>query len=232
MTMQRIGLLIACFSCIATSCFGHNVRADEREPFLVVLGTAQDGGYPQAGCQKPCCRAVWEQPKLRRFVSSVAVVDPARGERWLFDCSPDFRDQLQLLQSVEGNGADASPISGVFPTHAHVGHYAGLIHLGREVMGAKQVPVYAMPRMKYFLETNGPWDQLVKLQQIEVKRMAAGEPVAIGDRMSVRPFLVPHRDKHSETVGFLISGPKRSALYLPDIDKWERWNVRIEDYLA
>ena len=45
-------------------------------------------------------------------------------------------------------------------------------------------------------------------------------------------MLIPHRDEYSETVGFVIRGPDRSALFLPDIDKWDRWERKIADVLA
>lgn len=198
---------------------------------IVVLGVAQDGGYPQAGCSRDCCESVWENVSERRFVSCLAVVDTEARARYLFDCTPDFKEQLRMLDRMVPS-RDAKVLDGVFPTHAHVGHYAGLIHLGREAIGARGIRVFAMPRMKYFLESNGPWSQLVRLEQIRIHRLAAGESQQLSDRLSVTPFLVPHRDEYSETVGFLIQGPRKSAMYLPDIDKWERWDVPVESMLA
>ena len=43
---------------------------------------------------------------------------------------------------------------------------------------------------------------------------------------------VPHRDELSDTVGFVVRGPRRSLLYVPDIDKWERWERSLEDEVA
>jgi pyrroloquinoline quinone biosynthesis protein B len=222
-----------------TAALIHMPTTTATEPVVVVLGTAQDGGYPQAGCRKACCAEAWSNIDLRRYVSCLAIVDPDSRESWLLDCTPDFRDQLQLLNRTAawdpravGASENDLKLSGILPTHAHVGHYAGLIHLGREVMGAKQVPLFAMPRMKFFLESNGPWDQLVALDQIEIKRLVAGEPSMLNARLSVTPFLVPHRDEYSETVGFQVDGPERSCLYLPDIDKWERWDLGIESLIA
>ena len=43
---------------------------------------------------------------------------------------------------------------------------------------------------------------------------------------------MPHRDELSETVGFRIEGPQRSAVYLPDIDGWERWDRSVEEVVA
>ena len=208
---------------------------DSPDLFLVVLGIAQDAGYPQAGCEKQCCQAVVQDPKRRRFVSSVAVVDRKNNERYVFDCTPDFREQLVLLnQTAAGkNEPDKNDkkknagLSGIFLTHAHIGHYTGLMHLGLEAMGTSDVPVYGMPRMKKFLSENGPWSQLVKLGNIQLMDLADAKPVKF-KRFSVTPFLVPHRDEFSETVGFRISSASKTIVYLPDIDKWSKWDQSIE----
>ncbi len=199
-------------------------------PYVLVLGNAQDGGYPQAGT-KP--GPPWD-PERRRYATSLAIVDPETGQRWLVEATPDFREQLHLLDTTVP--VDPSPgLSGILLTHAHVGHYAGLIHLGREVMGTTGVPVYAMPRMREFLATNGPWEQLVRLGNIELRALEDGAPLHLNERITVTPFRVPHRDEYSETVGFRIAGPTRTVLFLPDIDKWERWEeegTRIQDKVA
>lgn len=199
-------------------------------PFLVVLGIAQDAGFPQAGCRKECCARAWADPEQRRHAVTVAIVDPKSGERWFLDCSPDFPEQLRALNQLAP--PETFPgIDGIFPTHAHIGHYTGLLYLGREVIGARGIPVHTMPRMRKFLETNGPWDQLVELGNITLQDLTAGKTVKLNERLSLTPLLVPHRDEYSETVGFRVTGPSRSILYLPDIDKWTRWETRIEEVL-
>jgi len=199
-------------------------------PFTVVLGVAQDGGYPQAGCNREDCVAAWRDPSRRRHVASLAIVDPRSHERWIIDATPDFQQQLRMLDEI--HPVPSSPgLSGVLITHAHIGHYAGLMHLGREVLGAQGVPVYVMPRMKAFLENNGPWDQLVRLGNVELRSIRNAAPFRLNERIEIIPISVPHRDEYSETVGFIIKGPSRSILYLPDIDKWEKWSERIEDVL-
>jgi pyrroloquinoline quinone biosynthesis protein B len=122
-------------------------------------------------------------------------------------------------------------LKGIFLTHAHIGHYTGLMHLGREVMGAKAFPVYAMPRMRSFLENNGPWSQLLALGNVEIRNLSADSTILLNERLSITPVLVPHRDEFSETVGFIIDGPEKSLLYIPDIDKWERWDRDIRAVL-
>ncbi|HEV8632429.1 MAG TPA: MBL fold metallo-hydrolase, partial [Thermoanaerobaculia bacterium] len=149
------------------------------------------------------------------------------------DATPDFPVQLHRLDALAP--VEATPgLAGILLTHAHVGHYAGLIHFGREAIGAQAVPVYAMPRMTAFLRGNGPWDLLVRLGNIELRPLAAGTPVRLGARLTVTPLLVPHRDEYSETVAFRIAGPRRTLLWLPDIDKWEKWDAqgtRLEEVL-
>ncbi|MBE9540665.1 MAG: hypothetical protein IMF06_16400 [Proteobacteria bacterium] len=116
--------------------------------------------------------------------------------------------------------------SGIFLTHAHIGHYLGLAFLGHEAMGASKVPVFSMPRMTRFLQTNGPWSQLVAYKNIVLKPLQDNEAQNLG-HLKVTPFLVPHRDEYSETVGYRIVGPNHSAIFIPDINKWHEWKTDI-----
>jgi pyrroloquinoline quinone biosynthesis protein B len=196
--------------------------APDGGPEVIVLGIAQDGGHPQAGCTKACCRDAWDDPSRGHRVASLAVVDD--GQAWIVDATPDFPHQLHALGDVE--------LAGILLTHAHMGHYTGLLELGREAMGADHVPVHALPRMKAMLEQQEPWALLVRLGHIVPTAAVAGEPVALGARVTATPFLVPHRDELSETVGWTIRGPHTTVVWLPDIDKWERWDTPLETLLA
>ena len=206
-------------------------ESGDQEPYLVVLGVAQDGGFPQAACRKPCCERARADSANRRHVACVAIVDPESRQRWVVECTPDFPDQLYQLDLI-APPKDKVGIDGILLTHAHIGHYAGLIHLGREAMGTDRVPVYAMPRMRRFLRDHGPWSQLVNANNIEIHEIADGKSWNLNERISVTPLLVPHRDEYSETVGYVIQGPQRKALFLPDIDKWDRWEKNISDVLT
>lgn len=192
------------------------------DPFLVVLGTLQDGGSPHLGCEKDCCKTIDPNKK----VVSLGLIDPVNGKRFLFEATPDITSQLkslnQALPGQKGNVPD-----GIFLTHAHIGHYAGLMQLGREAMNSKEVPVYAMPKMKMFLENNGPWSQLVTLNNISINQISEGKWESISPALKVKPILVPHRDEFSETVGYIIEGPRKKILFIPDIDKWEKWRTDI-----
>jgi len=197
-------------------------------PFLVVLGLAQDGGHPHPGCARACCAEAWTHPELRHRVSSLGLVDPDGGRFWLLDATPDLPDQLHELSTLLPGGK----LAGVLLTHAHIGHYTGLMYLGREAMGTHGIPVYAMPRMRSFLAENGPWGQLVSLGNVAVTALTDGVETELAPGLSVTPMAVPHRDEYSETVGLVVRGPSHKALYLPDIDKWERWSTPVESVLA
>lgn len=126
---------------------------------------------------------------------------------------------------------DSPGITGIFLTHGHMGHYTGLMHLGREAMGTDEVPVFAMPRMRRFLANHGPWDQLLRLHNISLRSLKDGVTVKLNERISITPFLVPHRDEYTEVVGYRVDGPNRSAVYISDIDKWDRWDVSIVELI-
>ena len=218
--MRKLVAIIA-LALVTPACANGEVR-------IHVLGVAQDAGYPQAGCYQPHCMPGWEVPDKRITASSIAVVDDAAKSKLIFDATPHISDQLYRLHKIAPD--DQYSLDGVFLTHAHVGHYAGLMFFGHEVMGAKGVPVYAMPRMRDFLSRNGPWDQLVRFENIALQSLEDGK-AATFDNVAVTPFAVPHRDEYSETVGFRIEGPKKSAVYIPDIDKWQDWDTDIRDVI-
>ena len=188
------------------------------EPYALVLGVAQDGGHPQPGCRRACCLASGVTPHL---TTCIAVVDEDRA--WLLDAGPDFPRQLVAIDAL------GVTLAGVLLTHAHVGHYTGLMFLGREAMDASHLPVWAAPRMAAFLESNGPWDQLLAAGNIELRPV--DRPIHLSPQVAATAFPVPHRDEYSETVGWRVDGPHHSLLYVPDTDSWDGWERPIEEHL-
>jgi pyrroloquinoline quinone biosynthesis protein B len=199
-------------------------------PYVIVLGTVQDGGSPHAGCLKSCCSELFEHPDPTRMVVSLGLVDPKSNSYWLFEASPDLRRQMKIAQTGLQERLRNTP-NGIFLTHAHIGHYSGLMFLGKESMNSDSLPVYAMPRMSDFLRNNGPWEQLVNLKNISLNVLGNNSPISLTDELTVTPILVPHRDEYSETVGFKIKGPNKTLLFIPDINKWEIWDKSIKDQL-
>ena len=197
--------------------------------YIQVLGVVQDAGYPHIGCEKDCCKVVSPGDY---FVSCLGLVDKTNNKRYLFDATPDIHNQINLLEKFP----EANLIDGIFLTHAHIGHYTGLMYLGREGLGGKNIMVYALKRMARFLTKNGPWDQLVKLNNISIQTISNKEFVKLSENIFVIPIRVPHRDEYSETVGYKIIGKSKKILFIPDIDKWDEWKksiieeVKLVDY--
>jgi pyrroloquinoline quinone biosynthesis protein B len=200
----------------------------------IVLGIAQDAGVPQANCRCARCDRARRNPRHRHFASSLALLDLTDRKTWLVEATPDVREQLDLLAAhpLQPLREGRTPLDGVLLTHAHVGHYAGLIHFGREAMGSRGLPVHCTDRLASFLETNGPWSLAVELGHLALRRIEVERPFPLGAHVTVTALTVPHRDELSDTVAFVIRGPRRTLLWLPDIDKWEKWDRRLEDVLA
>ncbi|MHC4942430.1 MAG: MBL fold metallo-hydrolase [Planctomycetota bacterium] len=232
MDIKKLLLYLMLFLHLPSVLSGQEERAVSQEspPFLVVLGVAQDGGVPHAGVK---AHKGWEDLDFRRLAVCLGIIDPESGQRWMIEATPDFREQLFRLDKMHPL-KEKPGLDGILVTHAHIGHYTGLMFLGHESMGSREVPVYAMPRMRTFLEQNGPWDQLVRYKNIAIRPLEDGRPMQLNDRIKVTPFLVPHRQEYSEVVGFRIQGPNRSVLFIPDIDRWtdlDEQGVRIESLI-
>ena len=220
--MMNFSLVVRLLLVLSISSIFYSFTYIKDQPYVVILGVAQDGGAPHAACEKSCCIHKWNDPTLHNKVSSIGIVDPLSNEVWMIDATPDFAEQLHLL--TNNNSRD---LKGIFLTHAHIGHYTGLMHLGREVMGAKNTKVSVMPKMENFLRNNGPWSQLVKLENVSLNSLRDNKSVQLNSRLTITPFKVPHRDEFSETVGYRIDGPSKSLVFIPDIDKWSKWQKDI-----
>ena len=193
--------------------------------YITVLGTAQDGGFPHIGCQKKCCNDFYKGVSPKQKVVSLGLIDKEAQQKFLFEATPDISTQLADLE--KNHLRTNTIIDGVFITHAHMGHYAGLLYFGKEALGKKDIRIYAMPKMKDFLVNNGPWSQLVSTKNIAFSDLKKDKVVQLNNSLKVTPFLVPHRDEFSETVGYKIEGGKKSALFIPDINKWSLWEKNI-----
>jgi pyrroloquinoline quinone biosynthesis protein B len=193
---------------------------------IVILGTIQDAGSPQIGCNKECCIHLFENPDNSRQRVALGLIDAPNNKTYLFEATPDIGRQMKMLTKYQKQ-SEKEIADGIFLTHAHIGHYTGLMFLGKEAMDAKNTPVYVMPRMKDYLIDNGPWSLLVTRKNVVLNEMENEKAIHLSDDIQVIPFLVPHRDEYSETVGYRIIGPNKSALFIPDIDKWDKWDKDI-----
>ncbi len=206
--------------------FSGNLKHN-KSPFILVLGVAQDGGFPQAGCNKKCCRDAWKNPKLKKHVSCLAIIDPLSNQSWLIDATPDFKEQIHMLNKI----APGNILNGILLTHGHIGHYTGLINLGKEVMNTRNMPVYCASKMAKFLSGNLPWNQLIKNKNVKINKIESSCSFKLNNRIKITPFAVPHRDEFTETLGYRINSMNKSVVYIPDIDSWKKWNKKIGEVI-
>ena len=155
------------------------------------------------------------------------MVDPKSRQFTLFEASPDITSQLNYISNLLFKRFILP--NNIYITHAHIGHYTGLMYLGRESLGASGVNVRVLPKMSDFLKNNGPWNQLIKLNNIDLEEIEFDKISSIFNNIEIIPVQVPHRDEYSETAGYIIKGKNKTALFIPDIDKWERWNKDINE---
>jgi len=196
----------------------HPSRPSAPEFRAHVLGVAQDGGLPHAGCACARCDAARRGKRRRERVACLGVTDGKRA--WLLDATPDLPDQLHDL-------GVRSP-QGVFLTHAHMGHYLGLAHLGREALGVRGVALHGTPRMRDFLRTNAPWSALFDQGRVTFDASLHADLGGV----TAEAIPVPHRGEWTDTVGWILRGPRASVLWLPDIDSWDAWDRDVREVVA
>ena len=198
-----------------------SISANSQSEYIYILGNTQDAGLPHIGCQHPFCEDSFNAYE-EHYATSIAVVNSDLKKYILFEATPDITFQLNNLKK---NIFDEFLLpESIYITHAHIGHYTGLMYFGREALGAKDLIVKVLPRMSNFLQNNGPWSQLVDINNIKIKEINFESSTNELKNISVTPVQVPHRDEYSETAGYIIKGKNKKALFIPDIDKWEKWD--------
>ena len=194
----------------------------------ILLGNAQDGGLPQAGCYCAQCELARADPAQRKWVACLGLVDRVTRQGWLIDATPDLGEQLHALH----DWAPDCSLAGIALSHAHIGHYAGLIHLGREAWNTQDLPVYVSRKMADWIRQNAPWSQLVGLGNIQLHRLTVGGEVELSPNLSLQAVPVPHRGEFSDTLAFVVRGPARQLFYCPDVDGWDLWEHDLRRWVA
>jgi pyrroloquinoline quinone biosynthesis protein B len=205
---------------LAAACAAPREPTAPPEVEAVVLGVLQDGGLPHLGCERACCEAARRDPSRRGRVASLGIVDRLAETTFLIDATPDLPAQVDELNAFAGRASGSLP-DGILLTHGHVGHYTGLVHLGREVASARAIPVYCTPSMASFLRENAPWRLLVEAGHVELLEVRPGETADLTPRLRAMAVAVPHRRELSDTVAWRLLGPSKTLLYLPDLDAWK-----------
>lgn len=190
---------------------------------IMVLGSGQDAGIPHAGCSCETCNKARINPEHRRLGPSIALFDKEDRHCHIIDASPDIKYQLDMVigEIPEVKGEGKFPISGIFLTHAHFGHCAGLLQLGREALDVKKIPVFCTREMADFLRNNHPFRLLVERENIVIEEIYPGKEIDI-EGFTCTPFSVPHRNEVADCMGFSIFSRKfrKTLVYVPDTDHW------------
>jgi len=242
--MRRRAFLHSCFGAVAglktnldsdsgNESFRHfPPKLNEAEKvFVKVTGTAQDGGIPHIGCSCSNCQRAWKDPRFSRLISSLALFDLKENKTILVDATPDIRAQTMMILERLGPNKKKKRYwpDAVLLTHGHIGHYTGLMFYGYEALSTDRIPVYCSKRMNDFLAQNGPWSQLVNQKNIITKIIKPDKIFSLTSQITILALQVPHRDEYTDTLGFVIQGPNRSLLYIPDIQNWKVWDRSIKE---
>jgi pyrroloquinoline quinone biosynthesis protein B len=198
---------------------------------LFVLGVAQDGGLPHLGCERSCCASARAAGRTLS-PACLGVVDHRSGSLLLVEATPQIERQVAMLQALAAvHDRGRRPVDAVMVSHAHIGHYLGLAFFGREVAATSDLPLFCSDRMAAFLAGNGPWRQLLELGQLRPERIAARAPFEPLPGLQVTAIPVPHRDEYSDTMAFVLRGPDRAVLFVPDVDAWDRAPLLLDELL-
>ena len=203
-----------------------NISIYAQSEYIYILGNTQDAGMPHIGCKHKFCLDNFSKYE-EFYVTSIAVINSDLNKYILFEATPDITYQLNHI--TNNVFQEFLLPEAIYITHAHIGHYSGLMYFGREALGSKNLLVKVLPKMSKFLKANGPWSQLVTLNNIQIQNTKFDESNSELMNIDVTPIKVPHRDEYSETAGYIIAGKKKKALFIPDIDKWEKWDKKLID---
>jgi len=179
-------------------------------PTVTLLGTAQDGGRPQPGCQRACCADLVVDDV--RHPVSLGIIDE-HGQGHLIEATRAMGDQLKMWGHP--------PLQSVLLTHAHFGHVDGLGLFGRETLNARNLNLLASSSMLSLIDDTPQWSLMVEQGVFTPVPVSTGHEQMLSDQVAILPVDVPHRAELSDMHAFVVRGPNRSLLFLPDHDRWD-----------
>ena len=184
----------------------------------VLLGNAQDGGVPQAGCVKPCCMNEFGGPTRNRNPVALGVTGED-ASRHLFEASRTLSDQLRIWSEMDGEPLNS--LKSLWLTHAHLGHIDGVGQFGCEAWGPKGIELHASESMISLIQNSPNLAHLIDNGHLVPMAFSDGCKVKLTDELSVTPIRVPHRDELTDTYAFKIESSETKMLFLPDHDSWQ-----------
>lgn len=204
---------------------------------VIVLGSAQDGGFPQWDCNCVNCQLSRSGELRFRLRSSLALEDDL-GNIIILDASPDLKHQVDVIGSSRQRigricSDRVSPIDAILITHAHWGHVMGLLEFSA---GASfEVPVYCSPSVSSIIYASPVFRSLIDGDFIRIMEFKDNIPLEIvnyrGQKtyFKLEAFKVPHREDFTDTYGFKIFHKSSSITYIPDIKVLDEEIIRKID---
>ena len=187
---------------------------------VLVLGSAAGGGFPQWNCNCSNSAEARKNPNKAkpRTQSSIAVSSDS-GKNWfLFNASPDLRQQINDNIALQPkNGIRHSPILGVFITNGDIDHIAGLLNL-RE---SHPLSIYATKKVLNILSSNSVFNVL-NPDFVERREVSLNQTTLL-------------KDKNNSSTGIEVEVfpvPGKVALFLEDETKGKNFGTDEEDTIG
>jgi pyrroloquinoline quinone biosynthesis protein B len=185
---------------------------------VTILGTAQDGGIPQAGCSCRRCLDAHIDLKLRKYPVSLGILG-VDGTKHIIEITKNLSEQLVIWTPDKNELFIPETVS---ITHLHLGHVEGIGQLGKPVMGLREVDVYLSPKNKDVFDNRSDIVLMEDEGNIRTHSKNFYHPFEPKDGcgFSLQFIPIPHRSELGDNAAIIIKAEGKSILFMPDQDSW------------
>lgn len=185
---------------------------------VTILGTAQDGGIPQAGCSCRRCLDAHRDLKLRKYPVSLGILG-VDGTKHIIEITKNLSEQLVIWTPDKNELFIPETVS---ITHLHLGHVEGIGQLGKPVMGLREVEVYLSPKNKDVFDNRSDIVLMEDEGNIRTHSKNFNHPFEPKDGcgFSLEFIPIPHRSELGDNAAIIIKAEGKSILFMPDQDSW------------
>ena len=185
---------------------------------VTILGTAQDGGIPQAGCSCQRCLDAHRDLKLRKYPVSLGILG-VDGTKHIIEITKNLSEQLVIWTPDKNELFIPETVS---ITHLHLGHIEGIGQLGKPVMGLREVDIYLSPNNKDIFDNRSDIVLMEDEGNIRTHSKNFYHPFEPKDGcgFSLQFIPIPHRSELGDNAAIIIKAEEKSILFMPDQDSW------------
>ena len=186
---------------------------------VTILGTAQDGGIPQAGCSCQRCLDAHRDLKLRKYPVSLGILG-VDGTKHIIEITKNLSEQLVIWTPDKNELFIPETVS---ITHLHLGHIEGIGQLGKPVMGLREVDIYLSPNNKDIFDNRSDIVLMEDEGNIRTHSKNFYHPFEPKDGcgFSLQFIPIPHRSELGDNAAIIIKAEEKSILFMPDQDSWD-----------